>query len=163
MGSDGMADFNKLTQPQQDPMEVARQIVEQCPPDVLEHHIAQAILTERQKAQADYRGAQQRRIELQQAELADLRQVVQGLSEENEKLKNRVNLLSVSANRIRDAYDNGLVADLTAKLSVAREALNNIKRTIEKESDEAELMVTWQLASQALAQIEGANPNDNDG
>lgn len=42
---------------------------------------------------------------------------IEELKRENEQLRNRVNLLSASANRIRDAYDNGLNAELKEEIA----------------------------------------------
>lgn len=50
---------------------------------------------------------------------------------EIEKLTNRVNLLSVSANQIRDAYDNGLNAELKARIHTLEDGLEKAVEALE--------------------------------
>lgn len=50
---------------------------------------------------------------------------------EIERLNNRVNLLSVSANTIRDAYDNGLNAELKSQLATQTERIRELENKIE--------------------------------
>lgn len=57
------------------------------------------------------------------------------LREENERLRNRVNLLSVSANQIRDAYDNGLNAELKAELSTTKAQLEVCRVALESAAE----------------------------
>lgn len=55
---------------------------------------------------------------------------LEALKAENERLQNRVNLLSVSANTVRDAYDNGLNAELQSKITSLEKSLERAKEAL---------------------------------
>lgn len=58
-------------------------------------------------------------------ENASLQDKLRVVEAENKKLKNRVSLLSASANRVRAAYDGGLNAELKSENTRLREAIEN--------------------------------------
>ena len=85
---------------------------------------------------------------------------IESLEAENEKLKNRVNLLSVSAERIRDAYDNGYVKDLQAKIAMLVKCLEEVKNKCRHDPQDLCLTPTRDIpcfcfVGETLAKIRG--------
>jgi len=95
-------------------------------------------------------------------ELADLRQVAQGLRDKVGSLELVFELKSVEHNQCHESADKGWakVADLQAKLSVARELIDGASTIIEIFAVQSLSQAAWKKewlakAKQALLQLEG--------